>query len=643
MLKMSWNILNSGEVCCNLDSFFNSVQIWINRPNVCCKMISCASVYDLEISSVGRKHSNTLIPDYLDICQLEKEIYNALVPGSNTENDAEDPFDKFMLQLKVHLRKLVPKNPDVHSPCYEVMVFRNNSVMFIPLTSDLKLSFVSYWYEIEHCTIETQTDSCATQCPVTGSEEQKCQKIIGSIQIKSVNFDSTKYLFDNHPKKRSCRPNEQWVKDKLLTSIVKWTDEKFSATYPLNGKQKMLLPTSLSLIPQEEYAEKYQQLKRKYGHDIMKIWSEVTDPQKYIYEDVAIASYLILLWKKERDITNCDKLQSFVDLGCGNGLLVHILNSEGHPGRGIDLRQRNIWKVFPSSTHLVEGVVDPTNDTLYSDYDWLLGNHSDELTPWIPVLAARSGYNVRYWVLPCCFFDFFTKYKRSQSTSGQYDDYLKFVENIGQICGFHVDTDVMRIPSTKRVCQVGMRKSHTADKHGEFLKNISDFIDTRHSSHPINFTTSSEFVPRDKIERVRNCTKLERCVQESIVSIITNNILSISNILKINIDGIVKDWNRGGSILLEDAILLLPTHIKDLMKNECGGLKTLLKNHHQIFEVYQGKVQIRDWSNLQNTCTNKKKSKIQMHSRKTKPCWFYFSHPDGCPRSEHICPFLHVS
>lgn len=26
---------------------------------------------------------------------------------------------------------------------------------------------------------------------------------------------------------------------------------------------------------------------------------------------------------------------------------------------------------------------------LFPDVDWLIGNHSDELTPWIPVMAAR--------------------------------------------------------------------------------------------------------------------------------------------------------------------------------------------------------------------------------------------------------------
>lgn len=32
--------------------------------------------------------------------------------------------------------------------------------------------------------------------------------------------------------------------------------------------------------------------------------------------------------------------------------------------------------------------LDPSCQT-YPDVDWLIGNHSDELTPWIPVIAAR--------------------------------------------------------------------------------------------------------------------------------------------------------------------------------------------------------------------------------------------------------------
>lgn len=76
-------------------------------------------------------------------------------------------------------------------------------------------------------------------------------------------------------------------------------------------------------------------------------WPENTDPKKFVYEDIAIATYLILLWR----LTSNDK-QKYVDLGCGNGLLVYILNEEGHNGYGIDIRPRKIWKMFSEKTIL---------------------------------------------------------------------------------------------------------------------------------------------------------------------------------------------------------------------------------------------------------------------------------------------------
>lgn len=36
-----------------------------------------------------------------------------------------------------------------------------------------------------------------------------------------------------------------------------------------------------------------------------------------------------VLWGEERAENGTTTKQSFVDLGCGNGLLVHILNNEG--------------------------------------------------------------------------------------------------------------------------------------------------------------------------------------------------------------------------------------------------------------------------------------------------------------------------
>lgn len=70
---------------------------------------------------------------------------------------------------------------------------------------------------------------------------------------------------------------------------------------------------------------------------------------------MAIATYLLLIWRQERIKKQTTKLQSFVDLGCGNGLLVYILSSEGHAGYGVDIRKRGIWDLYPKTTILKVG------------------------------------------------------------------------------------------------------------------------------------------------------------------------------------------------------------------------------------------------------------------------------------------------
>lgn len=84
----------------------------------------------------------------------------------------------------------------------------------------------------------------------------------------------------------------------------------------------------------------------------LQIWPDNTDPSKFVYEDIAIATYILLIWAQERLNKKCNTMQNFVDLGCGNGLLVHILNSEGYSGYGLDIRKRDIWDKYPSSTIL---------------------------------------------------------------------------------------------------------------------------------------------------------------------------------------------------------------------------------------------------------------------------------------------------
>jgi tRNASer (uridine44-2'-O)-methyltransferase len=40
------------------------------------------------------------------------------------------------------------------------------------------------------------------------------------------------------------------------------------------------------------------------------------------------------------------------------------------------------------------------------EYDWILGNHCDELTPWIPIIASRSSPQMKYvYTMVMLYFD----------------------------------------------------------------------------------------------------------------------------------------------------------------------------------------------------------------------------------------------
>src|SRR5687767_13366301 len=86
------------------------------------------------------------------------------------------------------------------------------------------------------------------------------------------------------------------------------------------------------------------------------------------------------------------KVTYFADLACGNGVLSYLLTRQGFQGFGIDARSRGIWESFKAEgTDLRKAAMDPTDKdyTLPPNVDFVIGNHSDELTPWIPIMAAR--------------------------------------------------------------------------------------------------------------------------------------------------------------------------------------------------------------------------------------------------------------
>lgn len=191
---------------------------------------------------------------------------------------------------------------------------------------------------------------------------------------------------------------------------------------------------------------------------------------------------MIALMEKERPLQG--HKQSFVDLGCGNGFLTYLLVEEGHPGKGIDVQKRGIWDIYPDhvSRSLLQAAIDPEQFTC-EDVDWIIGNHSDELTPWIPAIAARSqkiadfhsgpippeAVRPKFFVLPCCFYDFdgrkysFGTMRRTLAVKdngeGKYEQYLKYIARIAAAFGFSregvVERENLRIPSTKNIALLG--------------------------------------------------------------------------------------------------------------------------------------------------------------------------------------------
>ncbi|XP_071945097.1 probable tRNA (uracil-O(2)-)-methyltransferase [Antedon mediterranea] len=689
MLKMNlnlfdfkWNLIETNNSCsCSFNDFCKAVDVWLMKPHVLNRRI-CTS------QMLWRKEiPNTKLLTFLEGCINSDAECTAV--QDNSSNDSKC--------VECCLRKLLPRNRR-NETVNEIIVIDNSSatVIFIPL------------------------ENPSASIPSLG-----CENLINNTGYK-IEFNESDHslkLFVGQDYSISAtssfaRPSIPWLKNQLLPKLIKWATENNEDS----GNQ------FTSLVAMDKYSKLYAELKQKYGAKFVKLWTEVTDPQKFVYEDVAIAAYILTLWRQETDELGLTTPQSFIDLGCGNGLLVHILTCEGHRGKGVDLRKRKIWDLYGEETCLEESAITPSDSNLFPEYDWLIGNHSDELTPWIPVIASRSSFNTRYFVLPCCFHDFNRKFARVNSNQGQYRAYLDFVFEIGQICGFTVLEDRLRIPSTKRICHVGKTRTYKQEEQKKIDSKIKELIEKRSSTKKTDYSNNMQvicesessdsyrikreldetqnvscqkiqridqhdkttcgddsknwvqgFTAREKVERVRNCATVCRDLRQEIVNKVALKLLEEGGVqlrsdtlvkdtsltdndslddtpasatpatdthsFEDDTQTVVKEWRRGGELYLSAVASFLGSDTLKKLKQECGGLKTLLKNANQVFEVSGNTVKIRDWANRENEPGKAHASLKNIQDKellfKTKHCWFHSNHPDGCPRKDHTCPFAH--
>ncbi|KAM0249611.1 hypothetical protein ACHAP5_002737 [Fusarium lateritium] len=240
------------------------------------------------------------------------------------------------------------------------------------------------------------------------------------------------------------------------------------------------------IVPREKFQDTYSELKNKHARTLVQSWLETTDPTKHVFEDLGIAAFLIELWAGMYQDGN---FPGFVDIGCGNGLLVHILRLEGYAGWGFDARERKSWSQYnspfpdsPSGKSLQKllllpsviprktddgetGAISPEDihDGIFPKGTFIISNHADELTPWTPIIAAIS--QCPFIMIPCCSHNLTGDRWRAPpprdrtKPSSMFASLVDWVTQIAEDCGWDLETEMLRIPSTRNTGLVGREKT----------------------------------------------------------------------------------------------------------------------------------------------------------------------------------------
>ncbi|KAJ0123449.1 hypothetical protein J7T55_011914 [Diaporthe amygdali] len=260
-----------------------------------------------------------------------------------------------------------------------------------------------------------------------------------------------------------------------------------------NGYQKRVHHDIL--VPQAALQNRYATLKKKYARTLVEGWEEVTDPSKHVFEDICIAAFLIELWE---DMYKDSDFPGWVDIGCGNGLLTHILNSENYPGWGFDARARKSWPKYSTEVRVrspaesfverqsletrvllpsVLSSMQPDDDEalhnelihdgVFPPKTFIISNHADELTPWTPILARLS--DCPFIMIPCCSHNLTGARFRAPppkdkaESPSMYNSLCAWVCEIAKDCGWEVEKEMLRIPSTRNAAFVGRRLANDSE------------------------------------------------------------------------------------------------------------------------------------------------------------------------------------
>ena len=199
-----------GEI--SLEAFNSSVSVWIDRPNICFKPVSCAKCSKIE--------------------KADENFIRLTTDVNNNQNSTDN------LNYEVQLRKFVPRRSKFYSTSFEIIVHdkSNNLFAFYPLNNNQTLNENETSYALKLKRSKDKKDSIILYTRVLNKESSS---------------------------KNLCHPTYDWLKDNLLDNISKWTSDCSTSSQGF--------PVSHSLIDRENYAVMYEDLKEKYGKKIAEV------------------------------------------------------------------------------------------------------------------------------------------------------------------------------------------------------------------------------------------------------------------------------------------------------------------------------------------------------------------------------------
>ncbi|KAL2042683.1 hypothetical protein N7G274_004442 [Stereocaulon virgatum] len=362
---------------------------------------------------------------HLDEEELEQDL--------RTYNVRDGELSGFQIKRTI-VRQMVPRNPQLDKPIAQTCVFLQSTAG----VNDLKQTIVLYiphapdvegipWY---HPRVQSLAYLHSWR-PSTSSQSQE-----GTISLHYRLFPSELLPLSS----RLLRTGSN-----LLSTLHKHGQGQLAGyTKRVNHDQ---------LVSQQRVQDRYTELKERHAKRLCDRWVEKTEPSKHVFEDLGIAAFLIELWKDmykaDYSWTSGDQAEredrrpafpGFVDIGCGNGVLVDVLVREGYRGWGFDARRRKTWDTFDACIqpklkemilipqplfeasqasdnldHANGGIISerPSSDKgkpaenvprwhngIFPTGTFIISNHADELTPWTPLLAAISSSP--FLAIPCC-------------------------------------------------------------------------------------------------------------------------------------------------------------------------------------------------------------------------------------------------